>query len=308
MKYPLEVFFTFTTNCNLKCKHCYSNSVTEGKINDLHKLMKTLEEIHPLRVILSGGEPLIEGERLIDFLKKLRLKIDPYIVVATNATIFNEDNLMRLKPYIDRFQISLDTLSKEKFINIRGVDLLDKTIESIKLAKLMGFDIQIAFSIFKNNLDEIENIINFCELNKIDKINILRQRPLGRSKPDVSPKEVIEVYKKFLELSKDKNIKIIIHDPIANILGIESECTAAKDSIAIDINMNFKPCPLFDYTVSGDFKEIWNNDKVFKAIRKDIEDCKKCFIKNCNGGCKACSWNLQRKLTKDPWCAKDIKI
>jgi len=308
MRYPVEVFFTFTTKCNLKCKHCYSNSMAGGKTTEVINILKILKKIRPLRIIVSGGEPFIDFDKLLNFLKnyKKKYKIDSYVVIATNATIFDEKKLRKIKPYVDRMQISLDTLSEEKFIRLRGVNFLNKTIEGIKLAKKLGFDIQIAFSIFRDNLEEVEGIINFCEKNKIDKINVLRQRPLGRSKPDVSPKEVKETYEKFLRLSNDKKIKIIIHDPIANILGIESECTAAKESVAVDIEGKFKPCPLFSYSISGKFEDIWYKNEFFNKIREDINECKDCEVKHCNGGCRACSWNLYKKLKKDPWCMKGV--
>ncbi len=304
MKLPLEVFFTFTTKCNLRCKHCYSNSIALGKTIDTDKLMNILLKINPLRIIISGGDPLVEFDKLVLFLKNYeeKYKLDPFVVLASNGTLFTEEKLRTLKPYVDRIQISLDTLTRERFINIRGLDLLDKTISGIKMAKKEGFDVQIAFSIFRDNLDEVEKIFNFCKENDIRRINILRQRPLGRSKPSVGPKEVKKVYSEFLSLSKNTKIKIIIHDPIANAIGIESECTAAKESFAIDVDGNFKPCPLFSQTISGDFDNVWNKSSFFKEVRKTPKKCLGCKIKSCKGGCKACAWNVFGKLQKDPWC------
>ena len=306
MKFPLEVFFSFTTKCNLKCKHCYSNSISGGKTIDLDRLMESLVRIKPLRIIISGGDPLVEFDKLLGFLKdyKEKYKLDSYIVLATNATLFTKTKLEALKPYVDRIQVSLDTLSRNRFLEIRGVDLLDKTVEGIILARNLGFDIQIAFSIFRENIEEIPQIIEFCSKNKIPRINVLRQRPLGRSKSNVGPTQIKEVYQKFLSLSEGTGIKIIIHDPIANALGIKSECTAAKESLAIDIEGNFKPCPLFAEGVKGDFDEVWNNNLFFKDVRKIPVECKGCSITSCRGGCKACSWNVFHKLKKDPWCLK----
>jgi len=301
IKYPLEAFVSFTTKCNLKCKHCYSNSIINGKTIDTIKLMKILKKIRPLRIVFSGGEPLIEFDTLINFLKEYKKIQDSYIVLATNSTFFNKEKLVLLKPFVDRLQISLDSLSRETFMKIRGVDLLDITIENIKLAKKMNFDIQIAFSLFEENLNDIEDIIKFCEENKIDKINVIRQRPTGRSKSKLLSIQVMNAYKRFLSLAKEKEIKIIIHDPIANVLGIGSECGAAKQSIAIDVDCNFKPCPLFEESIKGNFEEIWNSD-FFNEVRKEVEECKNCKIKKCGGGCKACSWNIKNKLAKDPCC------
>ena len=306
MKLPLEVFFSFTTKCNLKCKHCYSNSISGGKTIDTKELLNTLIKIKPLRIIISGGDPLMEFEKLIEFLRdyKEKYKINSYVVVATNATLFTEERLKILKKYVDRIQISLDTLSEKRFLEIRGVSLLGKTLEGIKMAKREGFDIQLAFSIFVENISEIPEIIGFCIENNIARINVLRQRPLGRSKSNVGPIQIKEAYEKFLKLAEGTGIKIIIHDPIANVIGINSECTAAKESLAITTEGEFKPCPLFAEGVKGDFEKIWKYNKFFKDIRKTSEECAGCAIKLCRGGCKACSWNVFHKLKKDPWCLR----
>jgi len=306
MKMPVEVFLSYTTKCNLHCKHCYSNSGINGKTIDEEKILKVLSEIRPLRIVISGGDPLIEFNSFLRFLKRYKeeYKINSYVVLATNGTLVNEDRLKKLNGYVDRFQISLDTLSKEKFIKIRGMDLLNETIRGIREVKRLNMDIQIAFSLFKDNINEIEKIIEFCLENKIDKINVLRQRPSGRSKSDLTREEIKEAYLKFINYTQNKNIKLIIHDPIANTLGIYSECSAAKEIVAIDTKINFKPCPLFNSAVKGNFKEIWNTNELFKETRKMPKECYTCKIKNCKGGCKACSFNIRGKVSKDPWCLK----
>lgn len=306
MKLPLEVFLSYTTKCNLRCKHCYSSSGTGGKRINEEEILKILTQIKPLRLIISGGDPLIEFDQFISFLNRLKkdYNLDPYIVLATNGTLITEKRLEILDQFIDRFQISLDTLSREKFIGLRGVDLLDQTIKGIKRVLEKGLDMQIAFCLFKQNLDEIEEVVNFCLKNQIKRINVLRQRPLGRSDADLTREEIKWAYEEFLKHTKNKDIKLIIHDPIANFSGIQSECSAAKETVAIDTEGRFKPCPLFDLAISGDFQDIWNNNKTFRKIRKNPKECGGCEVKFCKGGCKACSFNLYGKLGKDPWCLK----
>jgi len=310
MKPPLEVFLSITTKCNLKCKHCYSNSGLFGKTSDTDNLIKILAQIRPLRLVISGGEPILEIERLISFLKKYKLKkgIDSYVVLATNGILLNNRNLNRIKPYVDRLQISLDTLNPDTFKKIRGLKLLKQTINGIKLAKKRGFDLQIAFSIFKENLDEYKKIIDFCINNKINRINILRQRPSGRSKCSVSAKEIKRVYSGAVNYALGKDINVNIHDPIANIIiPKRSECNAAKEIIAIDVDGNFKPCPLFNSSVKGNFKDVWKNSKLFRLVRRQVGGCISCEkYKLCRGGCKADSFNLYGKIKKDPWCLRGV--
>lgn len=275
MRYPVEVFISFTTKCNLRCKHCYSNSSMKGNTINISQLLRILKKIKPLRLVISGGEPLIEFNKLVNFLEhyKKNSEVNSYIVLATNAVYFSEGKLKKLKPLVDRLQISLDSLNPKTFEFIRGVNLLEQTIKNILLAKNWGFDIQIAFTLFKENLEEIEDIVYFCQKNKIDKINILRQRISGRSKLEMHKKEILLAYQKFIEQGKNTNIQIKIHDPITESLGINSECLAAKEMVAIDVRGNLKPCPFFENSVEGDFDLVWENDPFFIQVRK-FKDCR----------------------------------
>lgn len=300
---PLEVFLSFTTKCNLRCKHCYSNSGINGKDIDVEKLLIILKKIRPLRLVISGGDPLIKTDKLLDFLKKYQ-KINgknTQIVIATNGTLITKERLKLLAPYVDRYQISLDTLIPKKYFKVRGMNLLENSLNGIKEVVKFGTDIQIAFSLFKENIPEIPEVIKFCIENKIKRINVLRPRPLGRSKEFLTKQEIIESYKTFKELGEKNNIKVYIHDPIANAIGITSECLAAKEIIAIDINLTLKPCPLFNKGEIGTFEEIWEGN-FFNSVREDIEKCKSCPIKKCNGGCKAVSWNISGLPGRDIQC------
>lgn len=303
MRMPLEVFFAFTTNCNLKCKHCYSSSGINGIDCNTKEILKTLKNIRPLRMIISGGDPLIKFQKLLKFLedyKKMNGN-NTHIVIATNGTLVTPERLEKLSPYVGRYQISLDTLDKEKYIKIRGIDLLEKSIEGIINAVKFGVDIQVAFALFKENVSEIPEIIKFCKKNGIKRINVLRQRPLGRSDADLSKTEVRDAYILFRRLGKENSINVSIHDPIANAIGIKSECTAAKDIVSIEVDGKYKPCPLFKKSISGNFKKAWNSD-FFNDVRKSVEACKGCKVPLCDGGCKACHWNLKGSPGKDPWC------
>jgi MoaA/NifB/PqqE/SkfB family radical SAM enzyme len=291
----------------LRCKHCYSNSGGKGKNIDEKFLLDILKKIQPLRLVISGGDPLVDFGRLYRFL------VDFYaihegncqIVIATNGTLIDQDRLDKLAPYVDRYQISLDTLSKEKYRDIRGVDLLEKSLEGIKLVAGQGLDMQIAFALFDENIKEIPDVVDFCVKNKVKKINVLRRRPTGRSDEPLAPKKIKEAYLMFKGLCTKNDIKLIIHDPIANAIGIPSICYAGIKTLAIDAEGNYKPCPLFERSEKGNFDEIWEGE-FFNDVRKVAPECKGCEIKRCLGGCKACHYNMFGKKGKDPSCLLHI--
>ena len=56
--------FQITDRCNLKCRHCY---IGEGlhcdlPIESIQRVLEEFEEMHGLRLLLSGGEPLLHPQ------------------------------------------------------------------------------------------------------------------------------------------------------------------------------------------------------------------------------------------------------
>lgn len=135
-----------TDRCNLRCIYCKP----DGKIPDLkHEDILTYEEFFRLsriamdlgvnKIRLTGGEPL-SRLGLAEFAQKLadtgKLKD---IGITTNAVyLMKYLNDFQRNPIV-RFNISLDTLNREKYHRLTGADKFDKVWEAIETAVEMGF-------------------------------------------------------------------------------------------------------------------------------------------------------------------------
>ena len=137
---------SITDRCNLKCIYC----VPRDQIPRLsHDEILTYEEI--LRVVrvgvklgiskirVTGGEPLVR-KGVYDFLSELsRIEGLADLSLTTNAVLL-EDNLKKIESAgITRINISLDTLKREKFARITGMDQFDQVWQGIEGALEMGF-------------------------------------------------------------------------------------------------------------------------------------------------------------------------
>ncbi len=137
---------SITDRCNLKCIYC----VPRDQIPRLsHDEILTYEEILRLvkvgvklgisKIRVTGGEPLVR-KGVYDFLSELS-RIDGLadLSLTTNGVAL-KDNLKKIKSAgIRRINISLDTLKREKFSQITGMDLFDQVWQSIESAREMGF-------------------------------------------------------------------------------------------------------------------------------------------------------------------------
>lgn len=135
-----------TDRCNLRCIYCKP----DGKIPELkHDDILTYEEFFRLsniamdlgvnKIRLTGGEPLARLG-LAEFAQKLadtgKLKD---IGITTNA-VFLKKYLPDFKRNpIVRFNISLDTLNREKYKLLTGADKFEEVWDAIETAVNMGF-------------------------------------------------------------------------------------------------------------------------------------------------------------------------
>jgi radical SAM protein with 4Fe4S-binding SPASM domain len=159
-----------TDRCNLRCKHCYidSNSATpynghrEGSDPEsfhelspaqIHAILREFEELQGLRVLITGGEPLLHRDfeainrMLPDFLVRK--------VLFTNGLLMNRGLLRDL--HVDEIQISLDGL-EQAHDALRGAGTFARSMESIRLCLEMGFEVSISTMVHAGNLNDFDNM------------------------------------------------------------------------------------------------------------------------------------------------------
>ena len=90
---------------------------------------------------LTGGEPLLRKDitKLVTKLSNLKPALQDLRQLTTNGFDFPRHARNLKDAGLDRVTISLDTLKRENFIEITGVDALDKVIDAIEIAKGVGF-------------------------------------------------------------------------------------------------------------------------------------------------------------------------
>ena len=89
-----HVWLFFTDRCNLGCGYCFYKYRTQRKVITLDIFENILEYIRPItpaEFIFSGGEPLMDADRLKEMITVIRQeRLSRYISVQTNATLLDE--------------------------------------------------------------------------------------------------------------------------------------------------------------------------------------------------------------------------
>ena len=127
--FPIAMQFEVTSKCNLRCKHCYNRS-GENKTPDAMTAEAWIEFAKKLvskgglfEVTISGGEPLLLGEKLFELMDVLHADKTTFNLIS-NGYLLDKKILERLQKY--RFywvQISLDSYSAKLHDEFRGVEL-----------------------------------------------------------------------------------------------------------------------------------------------------------------------------------------
>lgn len=181
---------SITDRCNLKCIYCVPYDLIP-KLT--HKEILSYEEI--LRIVrvgiklgiskvrITGGEPLVR-RGVDDFLKQLTAIEGLSDVSLTTNGVLLENHLDKIRSAgINRINVSLDTLNKNKFLKITGYDFFDRVWEGIQRAEKMGFDpIKLNVVPLKGiNDDELVQMARLSHTHRFH-IRFIEYMPMGNNR------------------------------------------------------------------------------------------------------------------------------
>src|SRR5436853_1166656 len=164
---------SLTDRCNFRCFYCLPHG--EPPMADKDQML-SYEEIEYVcdifvelgieKIRLTGGEPMMRRdiEQIIFKLARLKEKGLRDLALTTNG-YFLPDRAESLKAAgLDRITISLDSLKRNVFKQMTGVDVLDRVLEGIEAAKHAGLQpIKINAVIVRgHNDDEVADFAAFA--------------------------------------------------------------------------------------------------------------------------------------------------
>ena len=165
------VRLSLTERCNFKCQYClpngYQGSCAENplSITEINNLVAALVELGVWKIRLTGGEPTLRRD-----LTEIIQTIKSYpqireIALTTNAYKLNDHIQEYHAAGLTNLNISLDSLNREQFQMITGVDKLAYVKQSIHTATELGIDkIKINAVLLKANyLNELELFLEFIQ-------------------------------------------------------------------------------------------------------------------------------------------------
>ena len=256
-----------TERCNLSCRHCYQKkkSAKDMPLELISKILGEFEDMGGLRVMVSGGEPLLHKEiqRVLDILSSNSYTFRR--VLLTNGTIFIEG----VGKAFDEVQISIDGL-EEGHDYIRGRGSFKKAIENLKKYLSLGLDVSVATMIHGKNLEELDDLQRL--------LKDLGVKEWGLDVPcdyqDV-PDPITAA--KYLSYSfgggyhgGSQGMGCGFH-----LLTVLPGGEAVRCGFYSDVLGDLKKEPL---------KDVWSRKRPFNLSETECKDC--LYIEECGGGCR----------------------
>lgn len=224
------VVWNMTKTCNLKCRHCYSESEAKNFAGELttNEAKQFIDDLALFKVpvlLFSGGEPLIRQ----DFLEVAKHVVKRGIraTISTNGTLIDKGVAGRLKEIgVGYVGISIDGL-EEKNDFFRGKKgAFNDALSGIRSCLSMGQKVGLRFTLSKHNFKDLEDIFYLLKEERIPRVCFYHLVYSGRGSSmileDISHEETREA----LDLIMAKTVELNKKGFNLEVLTVDNHCDA----------------------------------------------------------------------------------
>ncbi len=174
------------------------------KLEDILLVTKVSKEFGVKAVKLTGGEPTLRKDlpELVRGIKGLGVAD---VSMTTNGVLL-ESLAEKLKEAgLDRVNVSLHAVTREKFKEITGVDAFDKVVEGIKRAIEVGLrPVKLNYVVSKKNEHEVFPFLDLARRLGVDEVHLIELHPVGHGKEYFSYHEGMEKIEEYLKSRSSK--------------------------------------------------------------------------------------------------------
>ncbi len=274
------VQFYPTLRCNRRCSFCYLN-MFKGKGNMEISLKNAVKVINELRrsgvfeLDVLGGEPFLHKNiyEIVEYAVNSGMLVN----ISTNGSCL--DNIRKVAE-LDYVNIGLSLHGSKEDIHdsLCGEGSFK---ECLKVLDELGSKISVKTVVCRKNFFDIENIVKMLVKKGVKRYYLIQMIDV-EGKESLSLNEFYEVYKKALELSKDR-IEIGMVGQFTHIyynlsgykLITKTFCKAGSAKAVVFLNGDVYPCTMFlDYKIGNvfekSFEDIWRSKKwnLFRKLRR----------------------------------------
>lgn len=296
-----------TNKCNLRCRHCYINppsppfnapfsrgarlpSVGQGhrggkkamgelseenrselSIKQIRTILKEFEQMQGLRVLITGGEPLLHSkfEEINEMLPQFLLRK----VLFSNGILLDEKRIKRLN--VDEIQISIDGF-EDAHDSLRGKGTYRLAMKAAQRSLDHGFHVSIATMIHPKNLRDFDGMERLFKDMGIKEWTVDVPCVTGRLEQNTEFQISPEIGGRYLKYGYGGGLHTAnpgfacgLHLMAVMADGKAAKCTFYSDNAVGRVEEGLRTC--------------WQR---IGPIRLDELKCDCDFIESCRGGCR----------------------
>jgi cyclic pyranopterin phosphate synthase len=176
-----------TDRCDLRCVYCMSEDMTflpradVLSLEELDRLCAAFVRLGVRKLRITGGEPLVRRDVMTLFRSlgaRLGHGLDE-LTLTTNGTQLEKHAEALFAAGVRRVNVSLDTLSPEKFTQITRWGRIEKTVQGICAARDAGLAVKVNAVALKDvNEDEFDAMLAWCGELGLD-LCLIETMPMG---------------------------------------------------------------------------------------------------------------------------------
>lgn len=160
---------SLTDSCNFRCLYCMPNEnitfMPQRHLmqqDEISNIASQFVNLGVSKIRLTGGEPLVRKDAR-DIIKNLSL-LPVELTLTTNGFLVDQYLTTFKESRINSLNVSLDTLSPDKFLKLTKRDSFKKVWENIQL--LINHNFSVKLNVVVMNGINDDEILNFVELTK----------------------------------------------------------------------------------------------------------------------------------------------
>lgn len=306
-------------SCNLNCIHCSAcagaaDSEKALSLTEIMEILRNARSVGLSRVGLTGGEPLMDMEKLIAVVDYCHDQLGVLIHIHTNGTLVNETmvkagGVLTLFEAISVTFLSGDAQSHDRLTGKRGA--FEQAMFGARVMAEAGLPLTCFFVPFREMCGNVGHLVQELVDIGVKRIRVLALAPSGRARP---------IYREHVpDTNEIRQLETSLLDRAA-VLGLDVEagyctrqllprvsalsghetCTSAINRLHISFEGDVYPCTAasgVDELKVGNVRQcglridqLWRESRKLDAIRSArlglLAECRTCTTKQqCQHAC-----------------------
>jgi radical SAM protein len=339
---PLLVYWEMTRACDLACRHCRAEAITDRDNNELSSdegrcLLQKITEFGVPRphVVMTGGDPLKRPDlfALIEHAAALGLSVS---VVPSSTQALTWEVLQRLKDAgVESIALSLDGSTAPRHDGLRGIPgCFVRTVDAARDALRAGLRLQINSLVSAETLPDLAAVYALVSRFPLMRWKLFTLIAVGRGRAlkDITPEQCEALHHWLYDISRSAPFPVatteaphyrrlaltrmraqgmplstILRTPLGRGFGIRDGNGIVFVSYSGEVYPSgFLPLKAGNVR-SEDLADIYRSSKTFTVIRDASGfkgKCGRCEFKKICGGSRARAYaSTGDFLESDPLCA-----